>query len=365
MRAGRAGGLVCSLFLCVPLLAQAEGRAGAGPLAVALEYTAAPGCLSVSEFKAIAVGRLGYDAFREDATERVVAQIESHGPSFEGRIEWRNAEGKWAGDRVFPSRSAECRELARAMAFALALQIQLLAKTAAPPPPATTTATETDRTAETPAAPPAPPAISGTTTRPDASHVPPARPPTITPSPSGQSSVPSVGDVAKSTDRSTPSTLAVGAGALVGFGLSSKPVALGRLLGSIAWPHWSLELAADVGWPSTVRRADGAGFSQQELLMGIAGCGTLSRLSTCLLARGGAIRIVGSIDAPASPWGPIFETGLRLAVTQPLGSRVYLDAQVEGLLLVTRWRVTLDNIQVWASSRFAETIGLDVGVRFQ
>jgi hypothetical protein len=109
---------------------------------------------------------------------------------------------------------------------------------------------------------------------------------------------------------------------------------------------------------------DRAGFSQQELLMGAAGCGTLAPLSACLLAKGGAIRIVGvDVERPASPWGPLFETGLRLAVMQPLGRRVYVVVRVEGLLIVTRWQVTLDQSPVWTSSRLTENIGLDVGVR--
>jgi hypothetical protein len=146
--------------------------------------------------------------------------------------------------------------------------------------------------------------------------------------------------------------------------MSSSPVAVGRALGSVAWPRWSLELAAEVSLPSTVRRPDQAGFSQQQLLLGIAGCGTVAPWSACLLAKGGTIRIVGDIDAPKSPWGPLGEAGLRLAVTQPVGRRVYVAVQLAGLFVVTRWRVTLDKSLMWSSPRFAETIGIDVGVRF-
>jgi hypothetical protein len=84
-----------------------------------------------------------------------------------------------------------------------------------------------------------------------------------------------------------------------------------------------------------------------------------------LLAKAGAIRIAGDIDEPFSPWGPLVETGLRLTLTQSLGRRVFIAVRAEGLLIVTRWRVTLDDIPVWTSSRFTETIGIDVGVRFQ
>jgi hypothetical protein len=129
--------------------------------------------------------------------------------------------------------------------------------------------------------------------------------------------------------------------------------------------HASIELAAEGAWPTTTHRSDGAGFSQQALLASLAGCGSIEHWSACLLAKGGVIRIVGEIiDVPASAAGPVFETGLRLALTQFLGSRAYLAAQVEGLVNVTRWRVTLDQNLVWASPRFAGTVGLNFGVRF-
>ncbi|MBN2574043.1 MAG: hypothetical protein JXP73_05705 [Deltaproteobacteria bacterium] len=342
---GRTGGLACAAALFVPLLAPAETHAEVRPLAVALEYSAVSDCPDVSDFKGIVHGRLGYDPFHEAAPRRVLVEIASRAPAFEGRIEWRDAEGNWAGDRTFPSRSADCGELARAMAFALALQIQLSASATAPPAPSAAEPAEPSGTAQVQAPPPSPP--------------PPA------PLPSEQRNLPAPSLVAESPTRPRP-LLAVGAGALVGFGVASSVVPFGRVFGSIAWPHWSLEMAAEVGLPTTERRAeDRAGFSQQELLVAVAGCGALARWSACLLAKCGALRIAGKdVEEPASPWGPLFETGLRLAVMQPLGSRVYVAARAEGLLLVTRWRVTLDDTPVWTSSRFAETIGLDVGVRF-
>jgi hypothetical protein len=343
MMAGRV--LAHAALLCV--LGQAEARADAGPLAVALEYSATPDCPEVGDFKAIVNGRLGYDPFREGAPERVFVQIASRAPAFEGRIEWRNAEGKWAGDRTFPSRSADCRELARAMAFALALQIQLSASASAPSAPSAVEPAEASPPAEAQVASPVSPASA--------------------PLPNAQQSVavPSQVAAAESPSRVPGPVLAVGAGALAGFHVSSGVVPFGRVFGSLAWPHWSLELATEVGLPTTERRGDGAGFSQQELLVGLAGCGTLARWSACLLAKGGALRIAGeAVEEPASPWGPLFEMGLRLAVTQPIGRRVYVAVRAEGLLIVTRWQVSLDDTPVWRSSRFTETIGFDVGVRF-
>ena len=344
-----ASRFVCAAAaVCVPLPAQGDGQSNGVAFAVALEYAAAPGCPEVSDFKAIVNGRLGYDGFRDGAPDRVLVDIASRGGAFEGRIEWRNLDGQWAGDRKFPSRSDDCADLGRAVAFALALQIQFSArageisgsnKTAAP--------TEPDKVLKTAVAPTLAPAAS-------------------TPPSNTREEGPAVTKIAMSPYLPPRPTLAIGAGASMGFGLSSTAVPLGRAFGSMAWRHSSLELAAEVGWPTTTRREDGAGFSQQQLLAGGAGCGDLQPWSVCLLAKGGGIRIVGKdIDHPASPWGGLLETGLRLALVQPLGRHLYLAARAEGLVNVTRSQVTLDQYVVWTSPRFAATVGLDFGVRFR
>ena len=101
--------------------------------------------------------------FRADAPDRVVVRIEAAGRTLEGRLEWHDASGAVIGEQSFPSRTGDCDELTRAMGFALALQVQLMAatmgETRAPPAPA-------------PAAPPTATA--------------PAPPPPITPSPTTQ-----------------------------------------------------------------------------------------------------------------------------------------------------------------------------------
>lgn len=341
MIVGRRGALVCAV-VSIPLLARAEPPAAAAPLAVALEYEATPSCPDVDEFKTVVMGRLGYDPFREGAPDRVLVHIAPSGRTVEGRVEWRNAAGKWTGDRTFPSRNDDCRELVRAMGFALALQIQLLAIVSAPQ----RSGAAPDETNRPPPAapPPAPPPVT---------TAPPPRP------------VASVTDTTKPPGRGPGPALALGAGASVGFGLSSSAVPLGRIFGSVAWPHAALELAGEIGLPETTRRADGAGFSQQLLLASAAGCGAYERWSACLLAKAGEIRIVGlNISVPASPSGPIFEAGLRVGLMQRLGRRAYLAGHAEGLTNVTRWRVTLDSVPVWTAPRFAATLGVDAAVSF-
>ena len=329
------------------MLTWGEGQVDAGALAVALEYSVAPGCPDANDFKAIVVGRLGYDVFRGDARDRILVNIASRGSAFEGHIERRNAEGRWAGDRTFPSRSDDCNQLGRAMAFALALQIQLSPRTSANLGlDMTAVPTEPGNTSETPTATIPAPLLNS-------------------PISNVQQEAPVLTKVTKPRHLVPRPTLAIGAGGLVGFGLSSTAVPFGRAFGSVAWQHSSLELAAEVAWPKTTRREDGAGYSQQQFLLGAAGCGDLQPWSACLLAKAGAIRIVGKdLDHPRSPSGPILETGLRLALVQPLGRQLYFAARAEGLVNVTRWSVTLDQNLVWASPRFVATVGFDIGVRF-
>jgi hypothetical protein len=232
------------------------------------------------------------------------------------------------------------------MGFTLALQIQLLALATALP----------SSGADKP----------GESNRPPAAAPPPPPPAVATLPPNAERPVPSVADTSRPPSRGPGATFAFGAGASVGFGLSSSAVPLGRIFGSVAWPHAVLELAGEVGLPETTRRADGAGFSQQVLLASAAGCGAFGPWSACLLAKAGEIRIVGlSIDVPASPSGPILEAGLRVGIMQRLGRRAYLAGHAEGLMNVTRWLVTLDSVPVWTAPRFAATVGVDAGVSFQ
>ncbi len=265
------GCLACAAAgVCLPMLAQGEGQPDAGAFAVALEYSAAPGCPDVNDFKAIVIRRLGYDAFRQGARERVLVDIAPRDSAFEGHIEWRNAEGRWAGDRTFPSRSDDCGELGRAMAFALALQIQLSAGARVyPGSKETAVPVESANTAAS-SAPPIP-----------------AAPPISTPPSSVQGAPPAMKKEPTSPYRVPRPTLNIGVGGLLGFGLSSKTVPFGRAFGNLEWQKSSLELAAEMAWPTTTRREDGAGFSQQLLLVSVAGCGEAPAMERVPARQGG------------------------------------------------------------------------------
>lgn len=157
-----------------------------------------------------------------------------------------------------------------------------------------------------------------------------------------------------------------GGGVLAGVGISSAPVAVGRLFALAAWPHVALELAGEASTPSTTIRADGAGFSQQEFLASFAGCGVRSPLSLCAVAKAGELRVVGQgVDVALTASGLVLQSGLRLTAAYPLGRRAYLIGHAEGLARLTQGTVTLDSMAVWTTPRFAALLGIDVGVRLR
>jgi hypothetical protein len=319
-----------------------EARARTAVVAAQLDYVAAPGCPGATRFKAVVIGRLGYDAFRADASDRVDVHIEAAGRALEGRLEWHDASGAVIGEQSFPSRTGDCDELTRAMGFALALQIQLMAatmgETRAPPAPA----------------PVAPPTATA-----------PAPPPPINPSPTTQVETAESRTSGPDDSQHGPAVL-IGAGASAGFGLASDPVALGRLFVAAAWPHVAVELAGEAIAPSTTHRADGAGFSQEEFLASLAGCGVHSAWSLCAVGKIGELRVAGQgVDVPLTASGLMIQAGLRLTASHTFGHRTYIIGRAEGLGRITQGTVTLDSMPVWTTPRFAALLGIDVGVRFR
>ena len=318
------------------------GRARAGLFVVNLEYQGAKGCPDAKEFEALVGAPLGYDPFSEHASDHVLVQIAPDGDALNGSIEWRDSTGKWIGDQTFPLASADCRRLVRTLALALTVQIRLLATTAGPKH-------ETHP--------------SESATHPPESPPPKPSPPPPAPAPRPSEPPPAPGRPASPAREPWP-VFTLSTGPSVGFGMSSGPVLLAGVLGSIGWRRFALELGAEASLPATTRRADGAGFSQQHLLASGAACAVLQSWSACLLAKAGEVRMAGeNIDRPTSAVVPIVEAGARVGVVHPLGRRFFVGAHADGLTNVTRWTVTLDQLPVWTAPRFAAVLGVDVGVR--
>lgn len=319
-----------------------EGHARTVAATAQLDYSAAAGCPAAGEFQAIVDGRLGYAAFRADAPDRVVVTIVGGGRAMEGRLEWQHVGGGTIGEQTFPSLSGDCAELTRAMAFALAVQLQLMAATAdtSPPPPP-------------PSPPPtAPPPVSLATVPVAATDVP-------DPLAARRDHQPEAG--VRSNRRWT-----MGAGASAGLGVADQPVALGRLFVALGWTHAAIELGGEASLPSTTRRPDGAGFSQFQLLAELAGCGVRGPFSACAVGKAGQLRVSGrDVDVPATATALAAQAGLRLAAAYALGHRLLFVGRAEGLARLTQGTVTLDSMPVWRTPRIATLLGVDVVWRFE
>ncbi|HSY41615.1 MAG TPA: hypothetical protein VLA79_18880 [Polyangia bacterium] len=347
MSIGRASPLVCACAVYVATLGLWAGRARAALFIVSLDYDGGPGCPDAQYFEGIVRARLGYDPFSEAAPDHVFVRITPRIDAIDGHIEWRDATGRWAGDQTLPVVTKDCRNLVRTLAAALAVQIQLLAMTR--DPAAGTTAPKSTGP---------PPEV--TVTQP-ASQSPVARPSSDEPS-APPAAILETNASAPGTARDPHPAWAMGAGTAVGFGMSSTPVLLGRVIGAVAWRHVSLELAAEASLPSTARRSDGAGFSQQHLLASAAACTVLTRWRACLLANAGEVRLAGEdIDLPTSAIVPLVQAGARIGIVQALGRHLFVDAHADGLANVIRWTGTLDQVPVWTAPRLAAVVGLDLG----
>ena len=131
----------CSAALALVVVLCARPTRARADLLVSLDYQTDPalaGCPSAADFRKAIVRQLGHDPFRENAPRRMLVRLYPTGPRMGGRVEWRDASDQWEGERTFSARNESCAEMARAMALATAIQIDLLAipEQAAPEKPA-------------------------------------------------------------------------------------------------------------------------------------------------------------------------------------------------------------------------------------
>ena len=126
----------------------------------------------------------------------------------------------------------------------------------------------------------------------------------------------------------------------------------------------SAEIAADAALPATQGEPDGTGVVVNALGSSAAGCAHVSIVSACLLGRLGWLRAQGTgIAAPRTSWGHFGEIGMRLAATRELG-RFMVSVHADGLVMLSRWNVVLNDAVVWSVPRVGGVVGLDVALRF-
>jgi hypothetical protein len=116
--------------LALAMLVLARPALAVDDVLVSLDYQVDPArgdCPSAADFERQVARQLERNPFRESAARHLVVRLFQVGARLGGRVEWRDANDEWEGERTFASRRESCGDMARAMALATAIQIQLLA----------------------------------------------------------------------------------------------------------------------------------------------------------------------------------------------------------------------------------------------
>jgi hypothetical protein len=326
-RATRAAWIAAAAVLMATGLAEAEPSGAQRHFSASLEYSAPSPCPQGTDFKAVVVSRLGFDPFGEDAPVRVFAVIAARERPLEGRLEWRNVEGNWAGDQTFRAENDDCEELARTMALALAVQIHLLASGEEQE---SVKSADDHRDASTTSAP-----VTQT----------PAAPATTEAKADASASSDGGSNGSEASRDKVPWSFAVGGGGSLGLGMSAGPTALGRVFGSLGYGFLSFELGGELSTETSEARADGAGFTQRALLASVAACGSQGPFSVCAIAKGGVMKVAGQdVDVPARSNAAAFQAGLRLLARARRPQRLR-----RGAARGPRERDALDGLARWNS----------------
>lgn len=358
LRPARGAALTAALFTAV-----SAGRTSAATdTVVRLEYQADPQtrCADEDELRRAVRMQLGRDPFRNDAGWRLSVTITRTDNGFEGQILWTESDGRPFGKRILSSRARDCREIAANLAFAVALQLQLVDRGLLPNPGAGTPGPERLGRADEPTQRAIGDAAVASRGPPPVRPQPPAP---LPPSPPGPP-VRSPDQAGTATAPPERVRLALGVGPAVGFGLTPEATAFGRvfLLGRLRM--FSAEVAADASLPVHQTEPDGTGVRMTALGSSLAGCVHVSMASGCLLGRLGWLRARGTaVTAPSTSWGRFGELGLRVAGTREWG-RFSVRVHADALLMLSRWNVLLNDTVVWPIPRVGALIGVDVAVRF-
>jgi hypothetical protein len=345
-RARAAGAARIAAFVIWAAMSAYATAARAEPRTlVVLEYEIAAdteGCPDVEAFESNVKRQLGYDPFRPAADRRLAVRIARKESGFGGWIKWSDASGHWVGDRRLSSRHPECSEIAANVAFAVAVQIQLLAALA-PTSPEPSPSTQNDNA-------PSP-------STPQAGATPPAEP-----KEAATSAAPSPGGSAKERHGLR---ISAGLGPTLALGIAPHATGLGRIFVSGRIEPLSVELSVDGALPTDRVTGDGSGFSLTRFAAGAAACGHVGAFAACITGTLGRLAARGfGVDRPASPAGLFSQVGGRIVATHDLGDRYFVAARAEGLVMLSSWTVTLDDAAVWTTPRVGGLVGLDWGLHF-
>jgi hypothetical protein len=307
-------------------------------LKVALHYETdgqLEGCPSPEQFQASVRDQLGYDPFDEQAPMRVTASASAAPHGIVGELLWHDADGALRGERRLSADHRDCTQFARNLAFAVLVQLQLLAKAAEDAAP------DSAEPTTTPPKDPKP-ASAGQSVTDDGA------PPTK-----------STRDNKSTPDRPSTGALNAGLGPSVAVGLAPAPSLLGRVFATARHGMLSMELGASGSWPTTHRTQGEAGFRSSALFATLAPCAHLQGFAACGLVHAGQLTVRGTgIDEPRSSSGVLAQAGVRAAFAQPLGP-LAASLHVDLLRAFERWAVLIDGAEHWTQPGFTLVVGAD------
>jgi len=325
------------------LVALASPPAVAGPkLFVDLKYQTdetLERCPTEAEFRAMITAQLGYDPFAAPSRQRVVARARALESGIRGFVEWYDESGTLRGQRALDSDSRDCPSFMRAMSFALAVQIQLLA--------------EEEEASE------AEPNVGK---------------PSSEPSTASKAAQPGPAPAKPASEQASPKRAPspetwqwlVGAGPALAFGLAPRTAVQGRIFTMARYDALGVELGGEASLPSRHEFEDGRGFEQWTASGSLSGCGFLWAFSGCLVSNIGTLSIRGfGVDEPHSDAGMVAHVGLRLGLSHVLVGRWVGGLRVEAKAALVTWKVDLNDREVWRTPPVSLTLGADLAALFQ
>ncbi len=315
-----------ALLLLVVFRTQAAYAQSA--LEVELTFTTAPSlldCPSEDTFRNWVREQVGYDPFRAGAPHRVSAHARPEGVEAVGAVYWHLGSTA-VGEREL--RGRECHDVVRAMAFAVAIQVQLYSDQQ----------------------------LAEKRDQPGAST--PATDATSTPDGAGSAS-----QTAEPRGALRPISWLATTGVGVGVRLRSDPLTTmeGRIFGGLSHDAVGGELAVGGALPGRWGARHGAGFDYWSLWSSAAVCVIPRPLAACATARLERLEARGTgvdVSRTASAW--LVEVGPRIAFLAPLPPRGQVNLYIEARAVLSPARVVLDDTQVWKSPAWSLMFGADL-----
>jgi hypothetical protein len=286
---------------------------------------------------------VGYESFQDDAPAIASVRVDGVTGAIGGNVDWHDASGASMGKRHFVARDGNCGKLLAEMAFAVALQIQMLGLA----PQSTPDIPSTDNTEASATVPDS--AVPEPESRPSPEHTAPAET-----------------TQAEPEKRSPRASMWLGIGPQAAVGLAPSPIFSGRIFFGLRRGGFSFEVGGETSYPETFQRWGGSGFRELLIEGSLALCHHDGFAAGCLLGKAGELRLAGeALDVQRSPAAFVAHAGVRLAANVTISTSWFAALHVDGLLLITPCTVEMSGSRVWEMPRLAAFAGVDVAARFR